>query len=158
MQRSGFLDLRQMQTGSLEYGPSLLQQRPSNTGRYCYSQLVQVLIYVKLQQEPGTVEIEFTAVTSSPGQAAVCRVRVEVRRIKKTKKKSLLYIFFVFQVRDIQPPLVTGCPHSKTVFLEPGEVKIYKKSFKAKMSKIQNSSGCKTSQLDRTPVHRQCED
>merc|ERR1719429_381210 len=53
-------------------------------------------------QEPGTVEIEFTAVTSSPGQAAVCRVRVEVR--------------------DIQPPLVTGCPHSKTVFLEPGEV------------------------------------
>jgi len=25
-------------------------------------------------------------------------------------------------VRDIQPPLVTGCPHSKTVFLEPGEV------------------------------------
>merc|ERR1712203_530283 len=53
-------------------------------------------------QEPGTVEIEFTAVTSSPGQAAVCRVRVEVR--------------------DTQPPLVTGCPHSKTVFLEPGEV------------------------------------
>ena len=26
-------------------------------------------------------------------------------------------------MRDIQPPLVTGCPHSKTVFLEPGEVK-----------------------------------
>jgi len=57
---------------------------------------------LKYWQEPGTVEIEFTAVTSSPGQAAVCRVRVEVR--------------------DIQPPLVTGCPHSKTVFLEPGEV------------------------------------
>ena len=44
---------------------------------YCYL-LVQVLI-VEFQQEPGTVEIEFTAVTSSPGQAAVCRVRVEVQ-------------------------------------------------------------------------------
>ena len=35
---------------------------------------------MEFQQEPGTVEIEFTAVTSSPGQAAVCRVRVEVEK------------------------------------------------------------------------------
>ena len=51
-------------------GPQIL------AGMFCYL-LVQVLI-VEFQQEPGTVEIEFTAVTSSPGQAAVCRVRVEV--------------------------------------------------------------------------------
>ena len=56
---------------------SLHQQRPSNTGRFCHL-LIQVFI-VEFQQEPGTVEIEFTAVTSSPGQAAVCRVRVEVK-------------------------------------------------------------------------------
>ena len=34
VQRSGFLGLRQMQTGSLEFERSLHQQRPSNTGRY----------------------------------------------------------------------------------------------------------------------------
>ena len=67
-----------MQTGSLEFAQSLHQQRPSNTGRFCQL-LIQVLI-VEFQQEPGTVEIEFTAVTSSPGQAAVCRVRVEVKK------------------------------------------------------------------------------
>ena len=76
MQKSGFLGLRQMQTGSLEFVRSLDQQRPSNTGRYSHL-LIQVLI-LEFLQEPGTVEIEFTAVTSSPGQTAVCRVRVEV--------------------------------------------------------------------------------
>ena len=105
---------------------------------FCYL-LVQVLI-VEFQQEPGTVEIEFTAVTSSPGQAAVCRVRVEVYNQIKSyvtsgfddtqpsiQSEMVLYIVKYlddFQVRDIQPPLVTGCPHSKTVFLEPGEVKL----------------------------------
>ena len=56
--------------------------------------------------------------------------------LKRQKNKSLLYIFFVFQVRDIQPPLVTGCPHSKTVFLEPGEVKIYTKTHTKPMSQL----------------------
>ena len=70
-------------------GPQIL------AGLYCYL-LIQVLI-VEFQQEPGTVEIEFTAVTSSPGQAAVCRVRVEV----KNKIKSL----FTSGTYDTQPSL-----------------------------------------------------
>ena len=60
---------------------------------FCYL-LVQVLI-VEFQQEPGTVEIEFTAVTSSPGQAAVCRVRVEVYILIKS--------LFTLGIDDIQP-------------------------------------------------------
>ena len=60
---------------------------------FCYL-LVQVLI-VEFQQEPGTVEIEFTAVTSSPGQAAVCRVRVEVYILIKS--------YIAFGIDDTQP-------------------------------------------------------
>jgi hypothetical protein len=33
----------------------------------------------------------------------------------------LLLHILLLQVVDLQPPTVTGCPNSRTVFLEPGE-------------------------------------
>lgn len=85
------------------------------------------------------MEVQFIASpsSSSAGQSAVCRVRV--------------------QVTDLQPPTVTGCPNSKTVFLEPGELARLVQRGQVLPEGSAAFSG-QVGDLDGAPVHRQCED